>query len=125
MLNLNNRILELQNAKENLNNKILDLENKIVQLNNKINTLNNDNINYQNSIKKLTKDNNNLESKLKKINEINNNLNKSLGPEKDELLMSLMERDKEIRKLKILKEALPFELKEGEKLLIFLNCFKK
>ena len=125
MLNLNNRILELQNAKENLNNKILDLENKIVQLNNKINTLNNDNINYQNSIKKLTKDNNNLESKLKKINEINNNLNKSLGPEKDELLMSLMEKDKEIRKLKILKEALPFELKEGEKLLIFLNCFKK
>lgn len=31
--------------------------------------------------------------------------------------MPLMEKDKEIRKLKRLKEALPFELKEGEKLL--------
>ena len=119
-------ISRLSNEISNLSKKILDLNSIIIQLNETIIALKKDNIDYQNNIKKLSLDNSNLVNQIKNSAESNkNNYIKSLDNEKDEMLISLMKRlelkDNQINKLDTqinkLKEALPFELKNGEKLL--------
>ncbi len=98
---------------KNLSVKIIELEkelqlekNKSVILNQNINQLN---IELNNKLK-YYKD---LINKIKRQSLSNNNLDCS----KEELFKSILEKDKEIKELRIKLSRYPFELKEGEKLM--------
>ena len=95
----------------------------------KICGLKNKDNNNQNSIKQLRIESFTLINKIKKLDDENkNNVNKKANNNREDLLISLMEKiDIKDREIERLKKALPFDLKDGEEILpvIFISSDQK
>jgi len=105
---LNNRIKELidKSKSENEINKIQSLQDKINQKDEELNIEKNKNKILEDKVQKL------YEELSDKINKITNILDS-----KEELNKSLLEKDKELKELKLKLSKYPLELNEGEKLM--------
>ena len=98
---------------KNLSVKIIELE-KELQLEKNKNIILNQNINQLNiELNNKLKYYQDLINKIERQSLSNNNLDYS----KEELFKSILEKDKEIKELRIKLSRYPFELKEGEKLM--------
>ena len=99
---INLKIIELQNQLNDEKNKNNNLINKINQLEKELDEVKSKNIKLMEKIKELE----NKSIDIDKKNEI-----------KDLILDNLLEKDKEIKELKIKLSRYPFELNENEKLI--------
>ena len=101
-INLINQIKEEKSNNQKLKDKIIELE-KI---------LNEEKVKNNKLEEKLKK----LDEEFKKLNNLEKNLDNNINS-KESLMKIILEKDKEINKLKIKLSRFPFELKEGEKLM--------
>ena len=138
LLNLKNKNNDLLNENNQLKTEISNLKSTINILNNTIAQLkqansielNNLKLKFENDINQLKSEKSDLLNKLKNMSENNKNSIsniKSSSYEINELFSALMDKDKEIKKLNKIKEAFPFEIKDGDKLLtvIFVSVDEK
>ena len=105
---LNNRIKELidKSKSENEINKIQTLQDKINQKDEELNIEKNKNNILEDKVQKLYEE---LSDKINKITKILDS--------KEELNKSIVEKDKELKELKLKLSKYPLELNEGEKLM--------
>ena len=116
----NKEIIEL---KEQLNLEIMknkQLSDKIFSLENELQLEKNKNISLNDKVNQLNIE---LNNQLKKYNDLTNNTqnqslqNINMNYSKESLYQTILEKDKEIKELRIKLSRFPFELKEGEKLM--------
>ena len=117
---LNNKITFLENELKKMNDIIKELINKNNKLEERMNDLKKEKLEYKEIINKQNKNIDNLNEKLNLFDKKNNKFENEVL----ELIKDLREKEKEIKSL---KSALPFEIKQGEKLMsiIFVSVDQK
>ena len=113
--NVNNSIQNNINY-YNINNNIIELNNELSKVKGKNQFLENELNNEKNKNKKLEKIIYELKNKIKENQKHNNISFKEI--EKESLYKTLLEKDKEISELKNKLSRFPFELNEGEQLMV-------
>ena len=117
---LNNKITFLENELKKMNDIIKELINKNNKLEERMNDLKKENLEYKEIINKQNQNVEMLNKKLNLFDKKNNNFENEVL----ELVKDLREKEKEIKNL---KSSLPFEIKQGEKLMsiIFVSVDQK
>ena len=113
--NMNNSIQNNINY-YNINNNIIELNNELSKVKEKNQFLENELDNEKNKNKKLEKIIYELKNKIKENQKHNNISIKEI--EKESLYITILEKDKEISELKNKLSRFPFELNEGEQLMV-------
>ena len=125
----NHNLINNQINKDNIN----ELKNKIIKLENEINELKTNNIKYikeikdlKNKLNKYENENNDLKKEITNLNNLlnkekNKNISNDNSNNKDKIIIDLMEKlNIKENEIKEIKSILPFDLKNGEKLMTII-----